>query len=235
MQRKDFFKDGIKELGKELMGTPVGGIIDRQLTAFSNLLSPEWLEDKHREKQKRESGKVDEDADMHSAEHGHHSVNGPAIKMPRPPGAIPDRIKFQKACTQCNDCIMACPHGAIISIGPFSGPVLDTNLFPCYLCEDYPCISSCEPGALLTLPENTIPKMGQARLVESHCLNFGHFPAPKGEKHSQCKVCKTVCPVTQVVTFDSKTKLPKFADHCAGCGLCVKACPAVPLAIRVDY
>ncbi len=229
MQRKDFFKNGIKDISKEILKSPLGSIVDHQLTALANLLSPEWLPDKVQQVP------IDPDEDPMKALA--RNAPGPVIRMPRPPGALPKRAEFQKKCTQCNDCILACPHGAIISVGPFSGPVMDPNLFPCHLCEDYPCIKACETGALLPLPEDTIPKMGQAVLMEGHCRNYNRFSGKESaaEKKTACKECVTACPVPKAVKLNTKTKLPEFADHCAGCGLCVKACPAVPLALRVVY
>jgi hypothetical protein len=39
MDRRKFFREGVKEVAREVMKTPVGSAIDKQLLAFSNLLS----------------------------------------------------------------------------------------------------------------------------------------------------------------------------------------------------
>lgn len=233
MKRKDFFKDGLKELTGELLGTPFGKIIDNQLHGIANLLSPEWMED---------SPLLDGDGgavtpvDPESLP-DRLKPQEPEECYARPPGAIEDPGFFEKKCTRCNDCIMACPHGILFNLGPYSGPLLDPNRYPCKLCEGYPCIKSCETGALLPIPDDAIPKFGQAVLIEARCLNTPENRAEKVAKNKRapyCRECVKICPVEEAISLEQRSKMPIFEEYCSGCGLCVKACPSVPSAIRIE-
>src|SRR5262245_9880393 len=141
MDRKDFFRKGLRQIASDLLKTPAGESIDRQLQGISNFLAP---------------GKIE--SQLPSKE-----SSGKKNTYCRTPGALPDPAAFRKACNHCGDCIMACPYGTIFRLNPRSGPVIDPNLSACHLCEDFPCITSCETGALLPL-DGALPKFGQAEL-----------------------------------------------------------------------
>lgn len=194
------------------MKTPVGSAIDKQLLAFSNLLSPEHFTPP---------------APVPPAD------APPPRKLARPPGALKDPKKFNKACTKCGDCIVACPYGVLFQMGPASGPLLDPNLNACRLCPDMPCIDSCETGALKKLRKKQNPRLGVAVVSESLCRNHeSRKPrlAP-GQKSQTCKICVRECPVKGAISL-GKDRLPDIAKSCTGCGQCVHVCPNH--AIRVD-
>lgn len=144
-----------------------------------------------------------------------------------PPGAIKPKKKFISTCTSCGDCISACPYNAIFPVYEDkynkSLPYLDVNMNPCFMCYNYPCIQSCRYNALEPLLENQKPKFGRAKLIFENCLN--------SDEDYECNVCKQVCPIENVVTITKKK--PRFALDCTGCGLCVQNCPTFPKAIVV--
>jgi len=228
MQRRRFLTSGLRDLARDfLKDTPVGRAMETQLSGIANLLDPRGI------------NRYLEDA-LDPAHSGPRTgAAGPAPyaderAYPRPPGALPDPEEFDEACTRCGDCATACPYGAIFLTDDDGGPVLDPNLTACRLCTDWPCIQACEPEALLPLKRRTLPKLGQAVLKPGACLNDPNLRIAFRRKGARyCRECETYCPVEDVIRYDSK-KLPTFADHCTGCGLCVSACPAHPVAIRID-
>ncbi|MDH5654652.1 MAG: 4Fe-4S binding protein [Spirochaetia bacterium] len=210
MDRKDFFSDGWKQILGDLSRTPVGSIIDRQFQSVSNILSPEWMEY--------------HDFDDHTADPRISPEN-----FPRPPGAVFDNNEFQKKCTSCGDCIVACPHGVLFTVPGIYGPVLDPNLNACRLCPEYPCIHSCETKALKKLRKNHLPWFGRAELKEGLCKNLPGRIDPE----KICKACTMGCPVEEAVVL-SESSLPEFADHCTGCGMCALVCPESAIRINLE-
>lgn len=212
MDRKDFFTDGIKDVIRDIAKTPVGSIIDRQLQGISNLLAPDWL-------------------DMSGME-GEERIPSVQENLPRPPGAVQNPDLFDKNCTVCGNCIVACPHETLFQIPGIRGPVLDPNIRACRLCHDYPCINSCETGALKKLKKNHLPWFGTAFVSEEKCHNHPHIRQRNNAKgQPYCKICQMGCPVKGTVSF-SRKKFPVFSDTCTGCGMCSLVCPAD--AIEID-
>ncbi len=225
MDRRNFFSNGIKGIVGEALRTPLGNLLDRQLHSLSNLLAPEWLDNRILDNSGENTSRENLDPEA--------PLKGKKI-FPRPPGALQSAAKFNKACTRCNDCIIACPHSILFNLSPISGPVFDPEIFPCHLCEDWPCIEACETGALQPLGSDTYPKFGEAVLIEDNCLNTPENRINRGaakKRESYCKSCVTSCPVEAVVL--NKEKLPAFEEYCTGCGLCVRACPVDPRAIKI--
>ncbi|WDQ17108.1 4Fe-4S dicluster domain-containing protein [Rhodopirellula sp. P2] len=144
------------------------------------------------------------------------------LPVHRPPGAI-DEFQFLAGCTRCGDCITACPHNAIVQapdrLGTVAGtPIIDADTSACLMCEDFPCIASCEPGVLVdTIP----PIMGTARITEHLCL---------AHHSTTCTVCSERCPVDDAIAVtDGKPVIKE--DTCTGCGVCRYVCPAPENAI----
>lgn len=146
------------------------------------------------------------------------------IPVLRPPGAVAERT-FLSLCTQCGDCIDACPYDAI-RVAPArlksaaGTPMIDPFAAPCWNCEDAPCIASCETGALDPRLDRTI---GIARLQTYNCL---------AHNRSICTVCSERCPIPGAIELDQGR--PRIvSDICTGCGVCHSVCPAPANAIMI--
>jgi MauM/NapG family ferredoxin protein len=148
----------------------------------------------------------------------------------RPPGAIEEE-SFLAGCTRCDACIRACPHGSIVHAPPrfrlaAGTPMIDPINQPCRMCDDAPCIESCEAGVL----RRDLPfKLGTARIDVTSCLSHqGGF----------CTVCAEQCPVPGAIEV-SRGKPTVVESSCTGCGVCQHVCPApsnavwlMPAAVR---
>lgn len=145
--------------------------------------------------------------------------------FPRPPGALSEGA-FLDACTRCDACMDACPHGAIgrMPAGPLAGtPAMLPNEVACHLCEDTPCITACEPGALLpTEPARFM--LGFAEIQEATCFTF---------QGPECGACAPACPTKAVKMVGVNPTIQD--DLCTGCGLCREACPVWSKAILIVH
>lgn len=142
-----------------------------------------------------------------------------------PPGAQ----NYLENCNQCNDCISACPHEAIrVFHGDdeqFAGyPVIEPRTQACYFCEDFPCIESCDTGALVKTKNI---KLGLAEIIENNCLPYnGHI----------CRSCVNNCPFPeQAIYCDAEGKPVVNEEICNGCGVCVQVCPSDKIGIRIKF
>lgn len=151
-----------------------------------------------------------------------HLQTRPTLPVHRPPGAIEESL-FLAGCTRCGDCISACPYDAIGNaperLESIAGtPIIEADSAACMMCEDFPCVTSCEPGVLIgAVP----PIMGTARVTEHLCL---------AHHNTTCTVCSERCPVTEaILVVEGKPQIVE--DTCTGCGVCRYVCPAPENAI----
>jgi len=145
--------------------------------------------------------------------------------FPRPPGALTEAA-FLDACTRCDACMDACPHGSIgrIPSGRLEGtPAMLPNEVACHLCPDTPCITACEPGALVATEPHRI-LLGFAEIQEASCFTF---------QGPECGACKPACPTGAVVMVGLHPTIDDAA--CTGCGLCREACPVWDKAILIVH
>jgi ferredoxin-type protein NapG len=161
------------------------------------------------------------------------NVKKQASRWIRPPFAI-DELQFLLACTRCGDCIEACPHDVIFNLSAKLGakvagtPALDLLNKGCHLCEDWPCVSACEPRALL-LPDveegekNRTPKLASAHIDTATCLPY---------LGPECGACADSCPVKDALYIESEKPAINH-ENCAGCGLCREACILEKKAINI--
>ncbi len=217
MDRDDWLKHGWRQLLGDFFRSPIGESFDRTLHGISNLLSPETLADRMRALE---------------TESASHRRLDPTRPYPRPPGALVDPEAFEAACTRCGDCAFACPYGAIHTLGPQSGPLLDPNLDACRLCADFPCISACRDGALLPLEGGELPHFGTAVPLFEKCANHPDRRAGRAGTRL-CRACEESCPVPGALTI--RRGRPVIAEHCTGCGLCASACPEEPRALEIRW
>lgn len=163
----------------------------------------------------------------------------------RPPFAI-DELDFLLACTRCNACIKACNYDVIFPLPARRGaqvvntPVLDLLNKACHLCEDWPCVQSCETGALnLPLIKKDeqaeseseaqaqaipMPKLARVTIDEKTCLPYAG---------PECGACRGSCPIPDAMIWTSEKPAIDEAI-CSGCGLCRETCIVEPKAIRIQ-
>lgn len=152
----------------------------------------------------------------------------------RPPYAL-DETDFLSSCTRCDKCVDACPHQVIFLLAARLGPevagtpALDLLHKGCHMCEDWPCISACEPGAL-KLPEleagrePVLPRLARVRINAETCLPYSG---------PECGACAASCPVPGAMIWHG-TKPEIDADKCTGCGLCREDCIVAPKAVEIS-
>lgn len=160
------------------------------------------------------------------------SVNKNAAHWIRPPYAI-EELSFLLACTRCGDCITVCPHDVIFNLSPRTGakvagtPALDLLNKGCQLCEDWPCVSACEPKALLRETDEekpaVLPRLAQVSINEKTCLPFSG---------PECGACIDSCPVPGALTLDLCKPVINQVS-CTGCGICRQACFLDESAIEI--
>lgn len=146
-----------------------------------------------------------------------------------PPG-IQSPGHFLENCTQCYNCVSACPHEALEvwreEESDYDGyPVIEPRRQPCYRCDDCPCISACEND---TLYKNFAEKsMGTAVVDKKLCLTYqGGF----------CQSCITACPLSGIAIDKVFEGHPTVNEAlCTGCGFCTYSCVTDPPAILIKF
>lgn len=151
----------------------------------------------------------------------------------RPPFAL-DESSFMAACTRCEACMQACPHGTIITLSDRRGlrvagtPVLDLFNNACHLCADWPCVVACEQGALKLQPQEEdspppLPQLAEIRIDTQTCLPYNG---------PECGACASSCPVPGALVWN-QCKPYVVPQLCVGCALCREACIVDPKAVHV--
>ena len=150
----------------------------------------------------------------------------------RPPFARPE-LQFLLCCTRCDNCIAACPHDVIFKLPARYGievagtPAMDLANRGCHLCEDWPCVTACEPHALaLNAPElnEGAPRLAKLQIDTDVCLPYSG---------PECGACADSCPVPGALEWRDGVRPHINQDICAGCALCREACILTPKAITV--
>ncbi|HHJ12619.1 MAG TPA: 4Fe-4S dicluster domain-containing protein [Chromatiales bacterium] len=174
--------------------------------------------------------------------HVERRVQRKAARWIRPPWAVPE-VEFLLACTRCGACIEACPHGVVFPLPARLGaevvatPALDLTTRGCHLCDDWPCVAACEPGALRfpTPPQEeeggneetavpaSPPRLARATIDTERCLPW---------QGPECGACAAVCPVPDALQWDGPRPHIDGA-RCVGCALCRAACITDPPAVRI--
>lgn len=145
-----------------------------------------------------------------------------------PPGAAPN---FATLCSQCDDCIRACPHFVLRKAGPECGdaiagrPIVIPADNPCLLCDGLPCIDVCKTGALVMPAPGERARLGVARVDTETCYSAQRQP---------CDYCTTHCPERpKAITVDGPGHAAAvLEDACTGCGKCAHLCPGGAISIQ---
>ena len=146
----------------------------------------------------------------------------------RPPYAKPE-LEFLLSCTRCDACVSACPHDVIFTLSARHGvevadtPALDLTIRGCHLCEDWPCVTACEPNAL-ALADETVPKLANLMIDPRVCLPYSG---------PECGACAQSCPVPGALEWQGGIRPRINQELCTGCALCREACITDPKAITV--
>lgn len=152
----------------------------------------------------------------------------------RPPFALGE-LEFLLTCTRCDKCLQACPYDVIFLLPSRLGvkvagtPALDLLHKGCHLCQDWPCVQVCEPGALKLAEPADAEQPGPPRLA-SVTINPGVCLPYNGP---ECGACASFCPVPGALLWDG-VKPHIDTDRCSGCGLCREACIAKPSAVDIQ-
>lgn len=131
---------------------------------------------------------------------------------------IADTQNFLNSCSQCGDCIAACPEKIIVR-GDGGYPNIDFNLGECTFCGK--CAESCKEP--IFLPSSASPWHKKARINDS-CLAVAQV---------HCRSCAESCEA-QALTFElAFNATPQIdSDLCTGCGACVAPCPTQAIVIE---
>lgn len=152
----------------------------------------------------------------------------------RPPFAI-DELEFMLDCTRCDKCIEACPHDVIFGLAErpepraAGTPAMDLLRRGCHMCDDWPCVTACEP-AVLKLPqmeaEQSIPapKLATAKIDRKVCLPYSG---------PECGACAESCPIPGALEWEDRVRPVINDDLCTGCALCREACIVNPKAVNI--
>jgi len=152
----------------------------------------------------------------------------------RPPYAR-DEMDFLLACTRCDKCIEACQYDVLFALPERADsyaagtPVMDLLRRGCHMCEGWPCVTACEPGAL-TLPTEDAeqllmsPKLAVASINQDTCLPYSG---------PECGACAGSCPVPGALGLDGVRPVID-EELCTGCAMCREACITDPKSIGIS-
>ncbi len=150
----------------------------------------------------------------------------------RPPGALTEE-NFAQTCSQCGDCVTACPADAI-KIEPNTAgglPHIIARTAPCVICDDLACMTACPTGALEPLPVRTLIEMGTAVMDFDRCLRSLTGDQIEGE---DCRICITQCPIGETAIGMDDQQRVQVREGCTGCGVCEHLCPTNPPSIVIE-
>ncbi len=131
----------------------------------------------------------------------------------RPPWTRAPDPAFRDICTDCGDCIAACPEGVLVR-GKSGYPEVDFSKGACTFCGD--CADACREnvfGGREWAPWFLTPFFGM------ECL------ALKGDS---CRICRDCCSYDAIQFRSEPGELlgPEvLGKDCSGCGACVYVCP----------
>jgi len=131
---------------------------------------------------------------------------------------IKDSQNFFDNCSQCGDCVTACPEQIIIK-GDGGYPAINFDLGECTFCGK--CATSCEENIFVATSE--LPWHKKA-VINKQCLALVNV---------YCRSCAESCE-RQALTFQlGLSAIPQInTDLCNGCGACVAPCPQQAILVK---
>ncbi len=139
----------------------------------------------------------------------------------RPPWSFSED-QFVMQCTQCGDCITACPENILLRGNLSRYPKVDFSLGGCTFC--HACVDACSTQAL------------DKHLTRPWRMKVGVSDACLAKKQVICVICREQCEARAIrfIAISARISLPEIVvDACTGCGACVAPCPVQ--AIEVMY
>jgi len=138
----------------------------------------------------------------------------------RPPWACEPAV-FERQCTRCDDCIVACPT-RVIRRGSGGFPTIDFSAGECTFCGD--CAAACRSDALQrdadTPPWHHIVALGDT------CVT---------RQGVECRICGEACAVGAIrfrPTLGGIAQPQLDSASCTGCGACVAPCPVGAIGVE---
>ncbi|WP_354625706.1 ferredoxin-type protein NapF [Psychromonas sp. MME2] len=121
-------------------------------------------------------------------------------------------------CTQCGDCIDACPEKIVIK-GDGGYPSIDFSRGECTFCGK--CADICKAPIFVSTELQPWSKKAQ---VNNSCL---------ANLHVYCRSCADSCEVEALSFQLGVSNAPLInADLCTGCGACFSPCPTQAIDIK---
>ena len=129
---------------------------------------------------------------------------------------------FTKNCTQCKECVRACPQN-IIKIGDNGFPEVTFSQSGCDFCQK--CAAACKDKPID--PLSNVPAWSHKATINQKCLN---------NQNIFCQSCTDECEPQALRFLYTAEKPSGFVainpDDCTGCGFCNTSCPADAIVMR---
>ncbi len=131
---------------------------------------------------------------------------------------IKESQNFLEKCTQCTDCIKACPEQIIVK-GDGGFPNIDFTKGECTFCGL--CADSCNEDIFVETTQ--VPWFKKAVIKES-CL---------AEQNIYCRSCAESCEFEALFFKIGLSEKPQInLELCNGCGACYSPCPTQAIEIK---